>query len=119
MGLTPQQSLYLENHTYYEVYNINQDRIYGFCSKRIKIKFEEKHPNKLIFKKLDLNSDNLLHMGKLEIVIELEEVKKLIIENLNLQEKYPDRKRGLKLGLESLKELESEMMNALNLKMNG
>lgn len=44
---------------------------------------------------------------------ELEEVQGLILENLYLQEKYPERKRGLELSLNSLKQLESEMFEAL------
>lgn len=44
---------------------------------------------------------------------ELEEVQRLILENQFLQEKYPERKFGLELGLQSLKELESEMFEAL------
>ena len=44
---------------------------------------------------------------------ELEEVQSLILENLHLQEKYPERKLELELGLESLRELESEMFEAL------
>lgn len=44
---------------------------------------------------------------------ELEEVQSLILENLYLQEKYPERKRGLELSLNSLRELETEMFEAL------
>ena len=44
---------------------------------------------------------------------ELEEVQSLILENQYLQEKYPERKLELELGLESLKELEKEMFEAL------
>lgn len=44
---------------------------------------------------------------------ELEEVQSLILENLYLQEKYPDKKLELELGLQSLRELESEMFEAL------
>lgn len=44
---------------------------------------------------------------------ELEEVQSLILENLYLQEKYPERKRGLELSLNSLRELEREMFEAL------
>ena len=44
---------------------------------------------------------------------ELEEVQRLILENQFLQEKYPERKFGLELGLQSLKDLESEMFEAL------
>ena len=38
---------------------------------------------------------------------ELEEVQSLILENLYLQDKYPERKRGLELSLNSLRELET------------
>ena len=44
---------------------------------------------------------------------ELEEVQSLILDNLYLQEKYPERKRGLELSLNSLKQLETEMFEAL------
>ena len=44
---------------------------------------------------------------------ELEEVQSLILENLYLQEKYPERKRGLELSLNSLRQLETEMFEAL------
>lgn len=44
---------------------------------------------------------------------QLEDVQSLILENLYLQEKYPNKKLELELGLESLRELESEMFEAL------
>ncbi len=44
---------------------------------------------------------------------ELEEVQSLILENQYLQEKYPERKLELELGLQSLRELETEMFEAL------
>ena len=44
---------------------------------------------------------------------ELEEVQSLILDNLYLQEKYPERKRGLELSLNSLRQLETEMFEAL------
>ena len=44
---------------------------------------------------------------------QLEDVQSLILENLYLQEKYPDNKLELELGLESLRELEKEMFEAL------
>ena len=44
---------------------------------------------------------------------ELKEVQRLILENQYLQEKYPERKFGLELGLQSLRDLESEMFEAL------
>ena len=44
---------------------------------------------------------------------ELEEVQSLILENLYLQEKYPEKKLELELGLKSLKDLENEMFEAL------
>lgn len=44
---------------------------------------------------------------------QLENVQSLILENLYLQDKYPERKFGLKLSLESLRDLESEMFEAL------
>ncbi len=116
MGLTSQQALLnLEGYTYYEVYNIKQDTRYGFCAHEDKIEFEKKHPNKLIFKKLDFNYDDFLYPSRLKIVMELDNVKNLIQENLDLQEKYPERKQELQLGLKSLRDLESEMMEALNL----
>ena len=45
---------------------------------------------------------------------QLEDVQSLILENLYLQEKYPDKKLELELGLKSLKEFESEMFEILN-----
>ena len=44
---------------------------------------------------------------------QLEEVQSLILENLYLQGKYPEKKFGLELGLESLRDLETEMYEAL------
>ena len=44
---------------------------------------------------------------------ELMEVQQLILENYFLQDKYPEKKLELELGLNSLKELESEMFEAL------
>ena len=44
---------------------------------------------------------------------QLEDVQSLILENLYLQEKHPDKKLELELGLESLRELEKEMFEAL------
>lgn len=44
---------------------------------------------------------------------QLEDVQNLIVENLYLQAKYPDSKLELELGLESLRELESVMIEAL------
>lgn len=44
---------------------------------------------------------------------QLEDVQSLILENLYLQDKYPEKKFGLQLGLESLKDLEAEMYDAL------
>ena len=43
----------------------------------------------------------------------LKEVQKLIQENQRLQEKYPHNKKGLEIGLHSLRELEKEMTQAL------
>ncbi|WP_405272237.1 hypothetical protein [Methanobrevibacter sp.] len=44
---------------------------------------------------------------------ELMEVQQLILENQYLQDKYPEKKLQLELGLNSLKELESEIFEAL------
>lgn len=44
---------------------------------------------------------------------ELMEVQQLILENQYLQDKYPEKKLELELGLNSLKELESEIFEAL------
>lgn len=44
---------------------------------------------------------------------ELMEVQDLILENQFLQVKYPEKKLELELGLKSLKDLESEMFEAL------
>lgn len=44
---------------------------------------------------------------------ELEETQSLILENLYLQEKYPEKKFELELGLQSLRDLETEMFEAL------
>ncbi|WP_296883488.1 hypothetical protein [uncultured Methanobrevibacter sp.] len=44
---------------------------------------------------------------------ELMDVQQLILENQYLQEKYPEKKLELELGLKSLKDLESEMFDAL------
>ena len=50
---------------------------------------------------------------------ELMDVQNLILENQYLQEKYPEKKRGLEISLISLKKLESEMFEALkNEKLN-
>ena len=58
MGLTPQQTLlYLEKYIYYEVY-FNGKR-YGFCSEYDKNEFEEKYPNKFVFKEFNFNYDDL------------------------------------------------------------
>ena len=47
------------------------------------------------------------------IAKELKEVQELIQENQKLQEKYPNHKKGLEIGLQSLMELEKEMTQAL------
>lgn len=47
------------------------------------------------------------------IANELKEVQELIRENQRLQEKYPHNKKGLEIGLQSLRELEKEMTQAL------
>ena len=47
---------------------------------------------------------------------ELMEVQQLILENQYLQDKYPEKKLQLELGLNSLKELESEIFEALKKK---
>lgn len=44
---------------------------------------------------------------------ELMDVQQLILENQYLQEKYPEKKLELELGLKSLKDLGSEMFDAL------
>ena len=47
------------------------------------------------------------------IANELKEVQELIQETQRLQEKYPHNKKGLEIGLQSLRELEKEMAQAL------
>ena len=47
------------------------------------------------------------------IAKELKEVQELIRETQRLQEKYPHNKKGLEIGLQSLRELEKEMTQAL------
>ena len=47
------------------------------------------------------------------IAKELKEVQELIQETQRLQEKYPHNKKGLEIGLQSLRELEKEMTQAL------
>ena len=47
------------------------------------------------------------------IANELKEVQELIQETQRLQEKYPHNKKGLEIGLQSLRELEKEMTQAL------
>ena len=70
MGLTPQQTLlYLEKYIYYEVY-FNGKR-YGFCSEYDKNEFEEKYPNKFVFKEFNFNYDDLLFVSRLEKLIKL------------------------------------------------
>ena len=70
MGLTPQQALlYLERYTYFEVY-FNGKR-YGFCSEDDKIKFEEKYPNKFVFKEFNFNYDDFLFTARLEKLMKL------------------------------------------------
>ena len=44
---------------------------------------------------------------------ELMEVQNLILENQYLQEKYPEKARELDLSLKSLKQVETEMFEAL------
>lgn len=44
---------------------------------------------------------------------EISEVSRLIEDNKRLQEKYPERKRELELGLQSLYDLRNEMSDAL------
>lgn len=69
-GLTPQQTLlYLEKYIYYEVY-FNGKR-YGFCSEYDKNEFEEKYPNKFVFKEFNFNYDDLLFASRLEKLIKL------------------------------------------------
>jgi YHS domain-containing protein len=70
MGLTPQQALLqLERYEYYEVYY--GDKRYGFCSEETKIEFEEKHPNKFIFKPLNFKYNDFLFTTRLEKLINL------------------------------------------------
>lgn len=70
MGLTAQQTLlYLEKYVYYEVYY--NDKRYGFCSEYDKKKFEEKYPNKFVFKEFNFNYDDLLIVSRLEKLINL------------------------------------------------
>lgn len=47
---------------------------------------------------------------------ELMEVQQLILENKYLQDNFPEKKLELELGLNSLKELESEIFEALKKK---
>ena len=70
MGLAPQQTLlYLEKYIYYEVYYNNKR--YGFCSEYDKKEFEEKYPNKFVFKDFNFNYDELLSTSRLEKLIKL------------------------------------------------
>ena len=70
MGLTPQQTLlYLEIYKYFEVY-FNGKR-YGFCSEDDKINFEEKYPNKFVFKEFNFNYDDFLFTARLEKLMKL------------------------------------------------
>ena len=70
MGLTPQQTLlYLGRYAYFEVY-FNGKR-YGFCSEDDKIKFEEKYPNKFVFKEFNFNYDDFLFTARLEKLMKL------------------------------------------------
>ena len=70
MGLTPQQALlYLGRYTYFEVY-FNGKR-YGFCSEDDKINFEEKYPNKFVFKEFNFNYDDFLFTARLEKLMKL------------------------------------------------
>lgn len=50
---------------------------------------------------------------------QLKEVQILIHENKKLQLKYPEHKKSLKIGLESLYELEKEMKEALIRRMDN
>ena len=49
---------------------------------------------------------------------ELMEVQQLILENKYLQDNYPEKKLELELGLNSLKELESEIWGTKKEKLN-
>lgn len=70
MGLTPQQALlYLEKYIYYEVFY--NDKRYGFCSEYDKNEFEEKYPNKFVFKEFNFNYDELLFAARLEKLMKL------------------------------------------------
>ena len=70
IGLTAQQTLlYLEKYIYYEVYY--NDKRYGFCSEYDKKKFEEKYPNKFVFKEFNFNYDELLFAARLEKLMKL------------------------------------------------
>ena len=70
MGLTPQQALlHLEKYIYYEVFY--NDKRYGFCSEYDKKEFEEKYPNKFVFKEFNFNYDELLFAARLEKLMKL------------------------------------------------
>ena len=70
MGLTPQQTLlYLERYKYFEVY-FNGKR-YSFFIEDDKIKFEEKYPNKFVFKEFNFNYDDFLFTARLEKLMKL------------------------------------------------
>lgn len=70
MGLTPQQTvMYLDKYIYYEVF-YNGKR-YGFCSEYDKIEFEEKHPDKFVFKEFNFNYDDMLFAERLEKLMKL------------------------------------------------
>ena len=59
----------LGRYTYFEVY-FNGKR-YGFCSEDDKIKFEEKYPNKFVFKEFNFNYDDFLFIARLEKLMKL------------------------------------------------
>ena len=70
MGSTPQQALLnLDRYTYYEVFF--NDKRYGFCSEEDKIEFEQKHPNKFVFRELNLSYEDFLFTRRLEKLLEL------------------------------------------------
>ena len=67
---------------------------------------------KISFEKLGL--DNMTNQKSIKQ--ELMGVQQLILENQYLQDKYPEKKLELELGLNSLKDLESEIFEALKKK---
>ena len=49
----------------------------------------------------------------------LTDITELIIENKELQKKYPNYKKGLEISLESLEEIQKEVVEAICRRNNG